>query len=58
MERRQGQPDSAGRVRRGFAARIDSLRLGRDEETSRLLVGIPVAAFALVTMVWGMSATE
>ena len=39
-------------------AEIDSLRLGRDERTSRLIVGIPVAAFALVTMVWGMSATE
>lgn len=39
-------------------AEIDSLRLGRDVRTSRMIVGIPVAAFALVTMVWGMSATE
>lgn len=39
-------------------AEIDSLRLGRDDRTSRMIVGIPVAAFALVTMVWGMSATE
>lgn len=39
-------------------AEIDSLRLGRDDRTSRMIVGIPVATFALVTMVWGMSATE
>lgn len=39
-------------------AEIDSLSLGRDDRTSRMIVGIPVAAFALVTMVWGMSATE
>jgi hypothetical protein len=39
-------------------AEIDSLRLGRDDRTSRIIVGVPVATFALVTMVWGMSATE
>ena len=57
--RRAGTPSDCDSCTVAVAiAAIDSLRLGRDEQTGRLLVGIPVTAFALVTMVWGMSATE
>lgn len=37
---------------------IDSLRLARDDRGARIATGVPIAALAAVTLIWGMSGVE